>query len=154
MDSLIQNIPSLITAQQNNKLLQDISLEELRQVVFEMDKNSAPGPDGFSCVFFMHFWDIIAVDMLQVVREFMAGVPMLKGISISLIILTPKKPNPMTFVDIRPISLCTFVNKVFTKILVNQMCPMLPLLISPESFCKRKRYLKKCIACSGDGPIN
>lgn len=55
-----------------------------------------------------------------------------KSVSSSLIILIPKKSNPMTFADFRLICLCTFVNKIFTKIMANRMRPLLPLLISPK----------------------
>lgn len=104
--------------------------------------------------FFAHCWDIIADDMLQAIRDFMASVPIPKSISSSLIVWTPKKPNPLTFVDFRPISisLCTFVNKIFTKILANRLRPMLPCLflksnrplwkegISQKMFCLFKRW--------------
>lgn len=51
-------------------LLQDVMLAEPKQVVNEMDKNSVPGPDDFLGSFFINCWGIIAIDMLQAMREF------------------------------------------------------------------------------------
>ncbi|XP_027174561.1 uncharacterized protein LOC113774198 [Coffea eugenioides] len=60
-----------------------------------------------------------------------------KGITSTLIVLIPKKPNPSMFADFRPISLCTFVNKIFTKVLANRLRAILPGIISQEqsAFC-------------------
>ncbi|XP_027158138.1 uncharacterized protein LOC113759763 [Coffea eugenioides] len=62
----------------------------------------------------------------------MCGVPIPRSISSTLIVLLPKVDASRTFSDFRPISLCTFVNKVFTKILSNRLKSVMPLLISPE----------------------
>ncbi|XP_026442627.1 uncharacterized protein LOC113342241 [Papaver somniferum] len=44
------------------------SLEEIKQVVFELGADSAPGPDGFSRCFYRHCWDIIHEDLILVTR--------------------------------------------------------------------------------------
>ncbi|XP_071917025.1 uncharacterized protein [Coffea arabica] len=62
--ALVQHIPSLVTRDQNKRQLEEVTLEEVRQVVFNLDSNSAPGSDGFSGTFFTHCWDIIAEDIL------------------------------------------------------------------------------------------
>ena len=60
VEALVQHIPSLVTEDHNNRLLGDVTLEEVRQVVFDLDGNSASGPNGFSVTFFTYCWDIIA----------------------------------------------------------------------------------------------
>ena len=104
----------------------------MRQAVFELDGQSAAGCDGFSGNFYKRCWDIIAQDVLQAAREFMCGVPIPKGIASTLILLLPKKEAPHSFADFRPISLCNFINKVFTKILSNRLKVVLPTIISLE----------------------
>lgn len=54
------------------------------------------------------------------------------GIASTMVVLIPKKDVPTLFADFRPISLCTFINKIFTKILVNRLKEVLPSLISSE----------------------
>jgi hypothetical protein len=34
-------------------------MEEIKEVVFGMKENLAPGPNGYGVVFFKKFWDII-----------------------------------------------------------------------------------------------
>ncbi|XP_071913990.1 uncharacterized protein [Coffea arabica] len=99
IDELLIHVPELVTANQNVELLREVTMEEVKRVVFDLDKDSAPGADGYT-----------------VARDFMAGIPIPKGIASTLIVLLPKKSNPSTFADFRPISLCIFVNKIFTKV--------------------------------------
>nr|XP_027109270.1 uncharacterized protein LOC113729143 [Coffea arabica] len=137
VEDLLAHIPELVSAAQNGELMREVTMEEVKGVVFDLDKDSAPGVDGYTGVFFRHFWDTVALDVLAATRDFLAGTPIPKGIASTLIVLIPKRPNPTTFADFRPISLCTFVNKVFTKVLANRLRAFLPGFISPEqsAFC-------------------
>ena len=49
----------------------------------------------------------------------------------TLITLIPKKRNPETLNNYRPISLCNTIYKMVTKIIVARIRPLLPDLISP-----------------------
>lgn len=62
-------IPPLVTREMNEQLMGPILLEELERIVFHMRKGKAPGPDGFLVEFFQEFWDIIKLDLLEVVQE-------------------------------------------------------------------------------------
>ncbi|XP_071921776.1 uncharacterized protein [Coffea arabica] len=64
VEVLIQHIPALMSMDQNKQLLREVTLEEIKQVVFELDGNSALGSDGFFRVFFTNYWDIVAEDIL------------------------------------------------------------------------------------------
>ncbi|XP_071939156.1 uncharacterized protein [Coffea arabica] len=70
--------------------------------------------------------DVTLEKVRQATKDFMAGTPIPKGISSTLIVLIPKKSNPFFFADFQPISLCTFVNKVLPK----------SSLTDCESFCQ------------------
>src|SRR5206468_2945682 len=61
-DILLNSIPQLISADDNNMLCDFPSLEEIKEVVFEMNGSSAAGPDGFTGHFYTHCWDIIKGD--------------------------------------------------------------------------------------------
>ncbi|XP_071906094.1 uncharacterized protein [Coffea arabica] len=137
VDELLIHIPNLVSADQNGVLLREVTMEEVKGVVFELDGDSAPGADGFTGTFFRHCWDIVALDALAATMDFLAGTPLPKEIASTLIVLIPKKPNPATFADFRPISLCTFMNKIFTKVLANRLQAILPGIISLEqsAFC-------------------
>ncbi|XP_071925525.1 uncharacterized protein [Coffea arabica] len=73
------------------KLQQLPSLQELKEVVFSMSKDSVPGSDGFGAGFYQACWSIIQNELLEAVQEFFKGVPQPRGLSSALIVLVPKE---------------------------------------------------------------
>ena len=49
---LLHVIPSIVTTEENTHLEADPSIEEVRRIIFDMDGESAAGPDGFTERFF------------------------------------------------------------------------------------------------------
>ncbi|XP_027156511.1 uncharacterized protein LOC113757398 [Coffea eugenioides] len=56
-------IPNMVTQADRAALDADPTREEVKRVVFEMDGDSAAGPDGFTGQFFTFAWDVIAQDV-------------------------------------------------------------------------------------------
>lgn len=52
MDTVLNCIPSSISAQQNTELLKPIVDEEVKEAVFHMHPDKASGPDGMNPAFF------------------------------------------------------------------------------------------------------
>ncbi|CAK9148319.1 unnamed protein product [Ilex paraguariensis] len=52
--------------------------------------------------------------------------------NVTLLALIPKKVNPRSFSEFRPISLYNFLYKIFTKLLSSRLANILPELISVE----------------------
>ncbi|VFQ92434.1 unnamed protein product [Cuscuta campestris] len=71
-------------------------------------------------------------------EEFFLGLPITKGYGSTFISLIPKKENPKTFDDFRPISLSTFMSKINTKLLANRLKTLLPKIISEEQAAFQK----------------
>jgi len=44
---------------------------EIKNVVFNLNGNSAPGPDGFGGVFYHSCWEIIGTDVLMLFNSFL-----------------------------------------------------------------------------------
>jgi hypothetical protein len=63
-------IPNLLNDDLNRLLTLTPSHAEIKNVVFALNRNSAPGPDGFGAIFFQTFWDIIHTDVINVVLQF------------------------------------------------------------------------------------
>ena len=40
-----------------------LTMDELKQVIFSTNPNSAPGPDGFGGMFYQSCWNIIKFDL-------------------------------------------------------------------------------------------
>lgn len=116
-DTLLDVIPALITPGLNDMLIDVPTLEEVRDTIFSLSGDSAPGPDGFTGKFFSSCWDIIGSDLLSAILEFFAGFDMLKSWTSTLIATIPKTDVITSCKDLRPISLCNFCNKVVTKLL-------------------------------------
>ncbi|KAL0420356.1 UNVERIFIED_CONTAM: hypothetical protein Slati_3058500 [Sesamum latifolium] len=78
-------------------------MEEIKNIVFSIDKDSVAGPDGFSSAFYQACWDFIAIDIQDAVRDFFCGTPMPRSFKATTIVLIPKVDSPQTWNDFRPI---------------------------------------------------
>ena len=46
------------------ELESDFSKEEVVKVLFEMEDDKAPGPDGFTMAFFQKCWSVVEIDVM------------------------------------------------------------------------------------------
>ncbi|EOY17514.1 Uncharacterized protein TCM_042330 [Theobroma cacao] len=131
-DSRFQSslIPSIISNSENELLCAEPSLQEVKDAVFGINSESAAGPDGFSSYFYQQCWNIIAQDLLDAVRDFFHGANIPRGVTSTTLILLPKKSSASKWSDFRPISLCTVMNKIITKLLSNRLAKVLPSIIT------------------------
>lgn len=88
---------------------------KLKELVFSMDPDSAPSPDGFSGIFF-HKWCYLTENEIHgSVVEFFRGGSVPQGFTCMNLALIPKKINPSSFDDVRPISVCNLFYKIFSR---------------------------------------
>ncbi|GKB48843.1 hypothetical protein Tco_0899596, partial [Tanacetum coccineum] len=113
-----------------NSMIREVSDKEIKDTMFSMGDNKAPGPDGFSAAFFKEAWDIIGVDVCKAIKEFFTNDILLKELNHSIIALIPKVNSPVRINDYRPISCCNTLYKRISKILANRMKESLSKLIS------------------------
>lgn len=108
------------------------SEQEVRDVVFSINPESASGPDGYSSLFYQTCWQIVGSDVLEAVIDFFQGSQVPRGIAATMIILIPKKKNPSTWAEYRPISLCNVSNKIISKLIAKRMALLLPMVTAPN----------------------
>lgn len=120
----------MVTMEQNLEMCRYPILEEVKAVVFELSGESASVPDGFTGTFYQVCWDIIGIDIHNMVLHFFGGAPLPKSITHTNLVLLPKKPMVQTFSDLRPIGLSNFINKVMSRVLRDRLEKFLPSLIS------------------------
>ena len=96
-----------------------------------MEPNKAPGPDGFSFHFYQICWSVIRKYLLRMIKAFQVKSEVGGYTNSTFLSLIPKEANPSSFDRFRPISLCNASYKIFSKILVNRLKPLLEKLISP-----------------------
>jgi len=60
-------ISAMVSSEENIMLIKCPDYLESKNVVFNLNGNSAPGPDGFGGVFYHSCWEIIVTDVCKVV---------------------------------------------------------------------------------------
>nr|KAJ0194091.1 hypothetical protein LSAT_V11C800426490 [Lactuca sativa] len=124
-----------------------ISFNEVQSAVWLCGSDKSPGPDGFTFAFIRNFWDKIGRDIYMAVKDFERSGNIDKGCNSSFITLVPKSKDPNTFDDYRPISLIGSTYKIISKVLVERLKKVIPLVISPtQSAFIKDRYIL-------DGPL-
>eukprot|EP00253_Pinus_taeda_P022984 PITA_22984 len=132
IEKILQQIPKLITDEHNLLLLQPILLHEVDNAVKHLKAGKAPGPDGFTSDFFHHFWDLIQIEVWQLVEESRALRWMYPRLNATFLALIPKIEEANTPDKYRPIALCNIIYKIVSKVIATRLKPLLPLIISPE----------------------
>lgn len=61
--------PSTITEEDNHALMEDISLEELKIILSLLKNDRSLGPDGFPIEFYIGLFNVLAHDLLKVIKE-------------------------------------------------------------------------------------
>ncbi|WZZ51021.1 hypothetical protein YC2023_051128 [Brassica napus] len=129
-DSFLAEVTPGITPQMNQRLLRLATEEEVREALFMMHPEKAPGPDGMTALFFQHSWHIIKNDLVEMVNNFLVSGEMDARLNITNICMIPKTERPTMMTELRPISLCNVGYKIISKVLCQRLKIYLPLLIS------------------------
>ena len=97
-----------------------------------MDPHSAPGPDGFTGLFYKNYWDFISGEVCSTVRYFFVTGSILSGLNSNFMILIPKIQNADTVDKFHPIVLGNFIFKIITKILADRLASIAVRIIDPH----------------------
>ncbi|XP_013624949.1 PREDICTED: uncharacterized protein LOC106331168 [Brassica oleracea var. oleracea] len=132
MEELQDLLPFRCSELQQAYLSRTVLEPEIKGTIFSMPTNKSPGPDGYSIEFIRASWDVVGPDIINAVSEFFRNGRLLKDLNTTAITLIPKKPEACTLGDYRPISCCNIVFKVISKIIANQLKPILRVSVSPN----------------------
>lgn len=103
---------------------------EMKDTMFSLPRNKAPGPDGFPVEFFIGCWDFVGRDVCESVLEFFNSGQILKQWNSTILSLVPKTVGATKIVDFRPIACCNTLYKVVSKLLAKRLKRSLPGIIS------------------------
>ncbi|RVX05720.1 Transposon TX1 uncharacterized 149 kDa protein [Vitis vinifera] len=95
--------------------------EEISKAIFQLDRDKAPRPDGFTIAVFQECWDVIKEDLVRVFAEFHRSGIINQNTNASFIVLIPKKSLSKRISDFRPISLITSLYKIIAKVLSGRL---------------------------------
>ncbi|CAA0808753.1 Unknown protein [Striga hermonthica] len=86
----LEGITRTITEEMNSNLTRTVTLEELKQALWEMHLLKAPGIDGMSPSFFQASWNTIHSSMFKAVQSFFSTGVMPNPVNKTTITLIPK----------------------------------------------------------------
>ncbi|XP_038972451.1 uncharacterized protein LOC120104769 [Phoenix dactylifera] len=125
--------PSARVAEEDTvALIRPVSEREIREVVWSLEGDKAPRPDGFPPLFFRRYWMIVGQDVTAAIQQYFSTVVMSTDWQRTLITLIPKRQDASEPSHFRPISLCTTMYKATAKLLAVRLRDILPRIISPE----------------------
>jgi hypothetical protein len=124
-DDIIQ-----VSGEDNEKLTVEFTEKEVKEAIFDMKQNKAPGPNGLPAEFYQTFWEIIKYDMMALFKEFHNCLLPLFHLNYNIITLLPKNKEAINIKQCRPICLLNMSFKFFTKVAIRRLTQVAEKLIS------------------------
>jgi hypothetical protein len=119
-----------LTPGDNEELLKLFTSEEVKETVFEMKEEVAPGPDGFGVSFYKKHWGTIKAELMDLVNDFFRDRLDLERLNYGVITLVPKSTDANKVKQFRPICLLNVSFKIFTRLLYRRISRFAATLIS------------------------
>ncbi|KAL2224828.1 UNVERIFIED_CONTAM: hypothetical protein Sindi_2936600 [Sesamum indicum] len=134
----------LLSEEDGSFLLEPFTPADVKQAVFDIAEDKAPGPDGYSSGFFKAAWPIVGQEVSSAVLDFFSTGRLLKQINTTLLVLIPKElftgynqarlpPQCALKVDIR---------KAYGTVEWDFMIAMMELFGFPSTFLK---WIEACV---------
>ena len=124
--------PNMISHVDAPCLIQPVTLSKIESALHSFKKDRSPGPNGWPVEFYIHFFDLLGDELLFAVDYSRVSSCIPPSLNSTFLALIPKKENPLTFVDFRPISLCNLLYKLISKVIAVRLKPFLDSHISKE----------------------
>lgn len=122
----------LCSESQRGQMILIPTAEEITSVLFKLNQNKAPGPDGLTSGFYKASWSTLGPEVVQSIRHFFYTSFLPASTIATILSLVPKHPGASLITEYRPISCLNTLYKVISRLLVKRLKPMLPSLIVPN----------------------
>lgn len=119
-----------VTQQMNDLLIQAPTPLEIKEALFAIHPDKAPGPDGFSASFFQSNWEVVGPAIVQEIQMFFSSGFLPQSMNVTHVRLIPKDIGAKGVTDYRPIALCNVFYKIISKLLSLRLKPVLGSIIS------------------------
>lgn len=110
-----------VNAENTANMDEQVTVEKLLQTLNEMVKDKSPRPNGQPDELFLHFLDLMGLDLVNMVETFKMSGKIPGAINSTFLTLIPNKVNDQLSKDYRPIPLYCSVFKMMSKIIVNRI---------------------------------
>lgn len=84
----------IISQVQNEELRREVTEDEVRKAVFEINPSKCSGPDGMTGFFYQHFWETSGKDVTEMVKEFSVPKDLKKGLIKQIYVLYQRNSMP------------------------------------------------------------
>lgn len=84
------------------------STEEIHQALMKLNCDVTSAPYGFGAFFYQHYWEVIKMDFINVIDQFLIQEWILPHYNSNTIILIPKCKESDSINQYRPIALANF----------------------------------------------
>ncbi|XP_060190365.1 uncharacterized protein LOC132619488 [Lycium barbarum] len=121
---------TVVNEGQRCRLVEKFTEKEIKIVLWEIDGDKAPSPDGYGSQFFKDSWEIVKKDLIAGVQEFFETGRVLKGVNNTVITLIPKGTHADTVLNCMPITCCNTIYKIISMMMCNRLKEVLPGIIS------------------------
>ena len=108
------------------------SESEIHAALMEMNRDKAPGPDGFMVAFWQNCWEFVKEEVLDMFKEFYEQNSFIKSLNNTFLVLLPKKGRIEDLGDSRPISLLGGLYKLLAKVLTNRLKKVIGKVVSSD----------------------
>ena len=127
----------------NIDLTRPFSVDEVKNALFSMDTNRAPGPDNIPTEFYQHCWEVVQHDIMNIFYHFHAGSLDVQRLNYGVITLLPKIAEANKIHQFRPICLLRCIYKIITKTLTLRLEPYAKKLFSIQqnAFSKNRNIV-------------
>ena len=120
------------TATQSAQMTTIPTTEEIKSMLFKLNKNKAPGPDGLTSGFYKASWSIVGSEVTEAIRHFFFCSFLPASTNATILSLIPKHTGASLITDYRPIACLNTIYKVISRLLVKRLKPILSELIVPN----------------------
>lgn len=109
-----------------------VTEHEIKEALFQMDGQKAPGPDGYTALFFQKFWGLVEKLIVDLVLSCFRTSTIPTGLNESVICLILKTQALDNLNQFRPINLCNVIIKIISKVIANRLKPVMVKLTSRQ----------------------
>jgi len=131
-------------------LIANFTYEEIKEAVWQCECSKSPGPDGFNFNFIKENWVVLKEEVVEAVKSFQELGCIPKGCNASFIALVPKVKDPLSLDQYKPIYLVGSLYKIITKVLLNRIKEVLPMVIddNQSAFLKDRGMLDSVLVAN------
>lgn len=126
---LMNRMEPCVEMYHNEALTKKLLAEEVYDVIKIMASLKAVGNDGFPAFFFQKYWHLVGNDIVRYCLDVLNEGKIFDAINKANIVLIPKVSDLKNMGQYKPISLCTVIYKIISRVLVNRFRKVLEIYV-------------------------